>query len=173
MAAVRLSLDSPVRLQDRCYHVQSVRYLRACSDPSTSHHLTGSWIVRTYPLNIAAEFARALSTNMVTTRSRASRRPDDTAFKKISHRLGLRADTRAAFEYITNIDRHGDSYAIGIIQALHADSNGPDFEHAPAYEAPGLSPAAAWRGGPHGNATIIELASNPVSYTHLTLPTKA
>ena len=118
--------------------------------------------MRTYPHNIAAEFARALSTEMVTTRSRATRRPDDTAFKNFAQRFGLHSDTKAAFQYITNVDRQGDSYAIGLVQALHASSDGPDQDHAPAYEAPGLSPAASWRGGPHGRSTIIQLASDLV-----------
>ena len=99
---------------------------------------------------------------MVTTRSRATRRSDDTAFKNLANRFGLHSDTKAAFQYITNVDRHGDSYAVGLVQALHAASDGPDQDHAPAYEAPGLSPAASWRGGPHGRSTIIQLASDLV-----------
>ena len=95
-----------------------------------------------------------------TTRSKTARQPNDTALKKLAKGFALHADTSAAFEYITNVDPHGDSYAFGLIQALHASSDGPDQDHAPAYEAPGLSPAASWRAGPPGGATILELASN-------------
>ena len=94
------------------------------------------------------------------TRSKTTRPRDNTAFKNLAQGFALHTNASAAFEYITNIDQQGEGYALGILQALHASSVGPDQQHALAYVAPGISPATSWRAGPPGGATILQLASN-------------
>ena len=72
-------------------------------------------------------------------------------------------DLASALDYLIGDGRHA-RYAIALLAAFHAPSAGSDGLSSPAYAPPdGLSPVVAWRGGPSGGATMLELAGKVVS----------
>ena len=61
-------------------------------------------------------------------------------------------------------DGSDDACAIRFLGAYHAPSAGYDTTSSPAYLPPeGMSPISAWRGGPTGGSTVIELATTLIA----------
>lgn len=86
------------------------------------------------------------------------------AFQKLAKRVELHANVAKAFADLMATDLDG-SHAAGFARAFHAASQGPGDAHAPAYEPHGdLSPAASWRGGPPGAASLLEMASELIEH---------
>ena len=81
--------------------------------------------------------------------------------KKMADKLSATNDIESAFAILLKDPQFGDARAMEILAAFHSVSGGPDDHSSPPYAAPaGVSPAAAWRGGPVGGASLLELAGN-------------
>ena len=86
------------------------------------------------------------------------------AFQSLVRRADQQSNVAGAFTDFLATDPDG-SHAAGIARAFHAPSHGPGDASAPPYEPPEtLSPAASWRGGVPGAASLLEMAADLVEH---------
>ena len=88
---------------------------------------------------------------------------DNDRFRMMAKKLENVRNLASGFDMLIGSGER-DYYAVALLAAFHAPSNGDDSTSSPSYEPPeGLSPVATWRAGPKGDSTILELASQLVS----------